>query len=80
MEPLYETLSTRITHNLYEFDCYEWNRLPNSLLFAVMEIFEIGKFFRDFVFSSTSPLDFLASYVYFPYKVVPYKKCVGVAL
>ena len=28
----------------------------------------------DFVFSSASSLNFLAFYMYVPYKVVPYKK------
>ena len=36
-----------------QFDCNEWNRLPNARLFAVIKIFEIENFLRDFVISST---------------------------
>ena len=52
------------------------NRLSNAGLFAVMKIFETEKFLRDFVFSSTSYLNFMALYIEVPNKVVHYKKCV----
>ena len=41
-------------------DWYEWNRLPNSRLFAVIKIFDSEKLFGDFVFSSASSLSILA--------------------
>ena len=53
-KPPYETLATWSTHNSCEFDCNEWNGLPNSRLLAVIKIFEIEKFLMDFVFRSTS--------------------------
>ena len=40
--------------NSCEFDCNEWNWLPNFRLSAVIKIFKIEKFLIDFLFSSTS--------------------------
>ena len=52
----------------------EWNRLPNSWLFAVIPIFQIEKFVREFSFSGISSLNISAIYMKVPYKAVPYRK------
>ena len=41
---------------------------------AVIKIFQIVKFLRDFISSSISSLNISAFYMQVPYKLVPYKK------
>ena len=60
---LCETFATCIAHNSCQFDCNVCNQFRNSQLFAVITIFEIEKFLRDFVFGSTSSLNCFAFYI-----------------
>ena len=48
-KPLHETLATLIAHNSCNFHCYEWNRIPNAQLFAVITIFEVPEEFLSSV-------------------------------
>ena len=43
-------------------------------MLAVIKIFQIEKFLRDFAFSRISLLNISAFYIQVPYKSVPYKK------
>ena len=45
----------------------------SSRLFAVLRIFQIEKFFRDFVVSCKGSLDFLSSTCRFPIRQFPIK-------
>ena len=49
----HETLDTS-KQSMLVLAANEWNRLPNSSLFAVIKIFQIEKFLREFPFSSIS--------------------------
>ena len=49
--------------SIYVAAVNEWNRLPNSLLFAVLKIFGINKFRRFFSISSLSSINILAVYM-----------------
>ena len=58
---IHGTFDIWIASSSFEFDCNEWNPLPNSRLF--MKLIEIEKFLGDFVFSSKGSLNFLAFYM-----------------